>query len=154
MTNRKDFYKVTGIVLLIDQLIKIIINHTMKLHQSLEIIPNFFSIFFVKNTGAAFSIFSDSTLLLIIISTIFILALNRFIVKDNSITKKEELYLGLVMGGVLGNLIDRIIHKGVIDYLSFTFFDYDFAVFNFADSCIVIGTLLYLISSFIKRKDK
>ena len=55
------------------------------------------------------------------------------------------------MGGVFGNLIDRIIHHGVIDYLSFTFGSYRFAIFNFADICIVVGTLLYLWNSLFQK---
>lgn len=151
MKNKKTFYMVTGIVLFIDQIIKLIVNHTMKIHQSIEIIPNFFSILFLKNKGAAFSILEDSSLILIIISTIFILVLNRYITKEKNLSKKEEIFLGFIMGGVLGNLIDRIIHKGVIDYLSFTFFKYDFAVFNFADSAIVVGVILYIIFSNMKK---
>lgn len=150
--NKKILYKVTFICLLIDQIIKIIVNNTLTLHETIKVIPNFFSIYYVKNTGAAFSILKDNGLFLIILSTLFIIVLNRYIEKEKNLSKKESILFGLIMGGVLGNLMDRIIHRGVIDYLSFTFFGHDFAVFNFADSCIVIGIILYIINSFIEER--
>ena len=108
---------------------------------------------YLKNTGAAFSILEDSTPLLVIISVIVIVLLDRSIKKTSKFTNLEEISLGLIMGGIFGNLIDRIIHHGVIDYLSFRIFKYNFPVFNLADISIVIGVGLYIIS-IIKDKER
>ena len=153
MKSRENIYKITAIVLMIDQFIKLLINKNLPLGNAIKIIPNFFSILHLKNTGAAFSILEDNTLLLTIISVVIIVLLDRSIKKESHFTKLEEISLGLIMGGIFGNLIDRIIHHAVIDYLAFKIFGYNFPVFNLADTAIVIGVGLYLIS-LIKDKKK
>ncbi len=153
MKNKQKIYMITCISLIIDQLIKLIISRTMKLYQSITIIKNFFSITYVKNTGAAFSILKDNTLFLIIISVIFILLLNHYIKKENNYTKLSIISYGLIMGGIFGNLIDRVMHHAVIDFLSFTIISYEFPIFNIADICITIGIILFIISSIIEKKE-
>jgi signal peptidase II len=152
MKNREYIYKITSIALIIDQIIKLIISSKMTLHQQIKIIPNFFTIFYVKNTGAAFSILENNTILLTIISVIFIVILDRFIKKEKSFKKLEAISLGMVMGGIFGNLIDRIIHHAVIDYLSFKIINYEFPVFNCADICITVGVFLLILSMITERK--
>lgn len=147
MKNRQKIYKITSIILILDQLLKIIVNHSMNLHQEIKVIPNFFSLYYVKNTGAAFSILENNTSLLIILTVIFIILVDKLIKKEEKFSKLATLSLGLVMGGMFGNLIDRIIHHGVIDYLSFTIFKYNFPVFNLADIGITMGVFLLLIST-------
>ena len=157
MKNRQNIYKIASTLLILDQIIKIIIKYNMNLYDKIIIIKNFFSILYLKNTGAAFSLFKDSTFILIIISVIFIIILDKYIRKEqNSLNKIDILSFGLIMGGIFGNLIDRIIHKGVIDYLSFRFFSYYFPVFNFADISITVGIALLIISTIIneKKQDK
>ena len=152
MKSREDIYKITSIVLLLDQFIKLLINNLMKLGQEIEVIPNFFSLLYVKNTGAAFSILRDSTLLLIIISVLIIIILDKEIKKQKSFTKLNTLALGMIMGGIFGNLIDRILHHGVIDYLSFRLFNHSFPIFNLADIGITVGVALFIINMFIEKK--
>ena len=144
MNKKQDIYKIASIILIVDQIIKFLLNHFMNLYDCIKIIPGFFQIFFVKNTGAAFSILKDNTILIIIITFCFLLFLHQHIKKENYFTKMSILSFGLVIGGVFGNLLDRLFYHSVIDYLSFTFFGWDFPVFNFADISIVIGVLLAL----------
>lgn len=152
MNKKQDIYKITAIVLMLDQFIKIIINHNMKLNTHIDIIPNFFSIFYVRNTGAAFSILEDSTILLVIISVVFVVILDRFIKKEEHFTKLGIISLGMIMGGIFGNLIDRIIYHSVIDYLSFTVLKYNFPIFNLADIGITVGVAIYILSMILERK--
>ena len=154
MKNRENIYKITAIILMLDQFIKILINKYLTLGSGVKVIPNFFSIIYLKNTGAAFSILKDSTILLVIISAIVVVLLDRYIKHEKEFTKLEEISLGLIMGGIFGNLIDRIIHHGVIDYFAFKIFTYDFPVFNLADMAITIGVGLLIVSSFIKKKGR
>jgi len=153
MKNREYIYKITSIVLIIDQIIKLLINNNMKLYQQIKIIPNFFTIFYVKNTGAAFSILEDSTIFLTIISVVFIVILDRMIKKEKKFTKLSAISLGMIMGGIFGNLIDRIIHHAVIDYLSFKIISYEFPVFNVADIGITVGVVLLIIDMFLEKKE-
>ena len=151
MNKKEDIYKITIIVLLLDQFIKYMINKFMEINTSIKVIPNFFSIFYVRNKGAAFSILEDSTILIIIISVIFIVILDQYIKKEKEFTKLSIISLGMIMGGIFGNLMDRIIYHSVIDYLSFG----NFPVFNLADIGITIGVGLLIISEILNiRKDK
>ena len=153
MKNKNKIYIITLVLIIIDQLIKIIIKSNMKLYQEIKIIKNFFSIMYLKNTGAAFSILENKTILLILFSVCFILIIGKFIKKESdNINKIELISLGMILGGVFGNLIDRIIYKGVIDYLSFKIINYNFPVFNLADICITIGAFILIVDSLFLRK--
>lgn len=154
MKTRQDIYKLTTIIFIIDQWIKLMISHTMSEYDKIVIIPNFFKIYYVKNKGAAFSILENNTLFLIIISVLFIIILDKMIKKEKSFTKLSCVSLGMIMGGVFGNLMDRIIYHSVIDYLSFRIITYDFAVFNIADIGITVGTFLLLLSIIFDKKEK
>ena len=152
MKNRQQIYNIVAIVFIIDQIIKIIIKHTMNLYQEISIIPNFFSLCYVKNTGAAFSILEDATLLLIVISIVFLLLIDKSIKKEEqNLSKLSIISLGMIIGGIFGNLIDRILYRSVIDYLSFSFGKYHFPIFNIADIGITVGVFI-LIIDMIRRK--
>ena len=152
MKNKESIYGKTCIFLMIDQIIKLWIHHKIKLNQKIEIIPKFFSLFYVKNTGAAFSILEDNTLLIIIISCIFLVLLNIYIKKEQKFTRLSSLSLGMIMGGIYGNLMDRIIYHGVIDYLSFSWQRYSFPIFNVADILITGGVIILFLDSMIEIK--
>ncbi|MBR5370043.1 MAG: signal peptidase II [Bacilli bacterium] len=150
MNKKEDIYKITVLVFCLDQLIKYYINKFMELNTSINIIPNFFSIFYVKNKGAAFSILEKHTFILVIISVIFLVILDFYIKKEKNFTKLNIISLGMIMGGIFGNLLDRIIYHSVIDYLSFG----NFPIFNLADICITVGVSLLIISELLKiRKE-
>lgn len=153
MKNKQKIFKIAILVFVLDQLIKIIVKTNMNIHEQITIIPNFFSLYYVKNTGAAFSILQNNTTLLIIISVIFICLLNYFIKQEKEITKLLIISYGIILGGIYGNLIDRIISHSVTDYLSFNFFSYYFPVFNLADIAIVLGMMLLLICTIIEKKE-
>ena len=151
MKSREDIYKITAVVLMLDQFIKILVNKYIEFGKVISIISNFFNLTNIKNTGAAFSILQDNTILLIILTVIIIIILDKYIKKEKNFTKLSSLSLGLIMGGIFGNLLDRIIHHGVIDYLSFKIFNYHAPIFNLADITIVLGVLLFLISIIMER---
>lgn len=153
--NKNKVYLTSVIVLLIDQIAKLLIKTNMNLNEEISIIPNFFSIQYLKNTGAAFSILENQTILLAITSIICISVIIYYLKKEENLTTAMYLSFGLVLGGILGNLIDRIVYQGVIDFLSFQIFNYNFPVFNIADIGITIGVLLLIIiyiSRDIKKK--
>ena len=121
------------------------------LKQDIEIIPNFFYLTLAKNDGAAFSSFSGQRLLLIIISIAVVLILVK-IIKKEELTKLKIVAFAMLLGGVIGNLFDRLIYGYVIDFLSFFPFGYAFPIFNLADTFIVIGVFLYIIASIGGKK--
>ncbi len=146
-----EVYKVTSILLIIDQITKLLINTKMTLDQEIIIIPKVLSILFVKNTGAAFSLFSNNTILLTIINALFIVILHLLIKKEKDLSKFSCLSLGLIMGGMFGNLLDRIIHHGVIDFIYLRIIN--FPVFNIADMGITIGVLLLIVSFILEKRN-
>lgn len=150
--DKKIIYITSIITLIIDQLIKLVIMKNMELYQEIKIIPNLFSLYYVENTGAAFSILENKTIILIVISIISLFILNKFIMSED-IPKKCYIPLGFLIGGIFGNLLDRIIHKKVIDYLSLFIFKYSFPVFNFADITITLSTLTLLIFLMFPKKN-
>ena len=131
--------------LIIDQLIKNILLSTMEIGQSITVIKNFFNITLVLNNGAAFSILNSNVLFLIFVSIGALVIIFTYLFKGNNLKQKEYIIYGILVGGILGNLIDRIFNNSVTDYIDFNIFGYDFPIFNFADICIVISMFLILI---------
>lgn len=135
---------------IVDQIIKYLVVINLELTESIKLISNFFYITYIKNSGAAFGIFQDAGIILILLSFIAIVGLVKYVITDKNINKIEAISYSLVLGGILGNLIDRLINGYVIDYLDFYIFGYDYPVFNFADILIVVGFGIILINLFIK----
>ena len=113
--------------------------------KGIEIIPNFFYIINVKNTGGAWGIFSNNAFFLALISIFVIGMLYLFLKSEKNMNKLSITYYGFLFGGIIGNLIDRIFNGYVTDYLNFYIFGYDYPVFNIADILIVVGILLMAI---------
>lgn len=153
MKNKNFIYTISMLFLLLDQLIKLIVTKNMELFQEIKIIKNFFSIYYIKNKGAAFSIMGNQTILLILISIICLLFLKNYIKTIKTPSKLTIVSLGIIIGGILGNLFDRLFYKEVIDYLSFNFFEYSFPVFNLADIGIIVGAVLLIITLLLEEKN-
>lgn len=153
MKNKNFIYTISMLFLLLDQLIKLIVTKNMELFQEIKIIKNFFSIYYIKNKGAAFSIMGNQTILLILISIICLLFLKNYIKTIKTPSKLTIVSLGIIIGGILGNLFDRLFYKEVIDYLSFNFFEYSFPVFNLADIGIIVGAVLLIITILLEEKN-
>ena len=154
MKNKEDIFKTLTVVLLLDQIVKLIICQKMKVNQMITVIPKFFSLFYVKNTGAAFSILKNNTSLIVVISCIVLSIIDWYIKQNRKISKLEKTALGLITGGIVGNLIDRVLHHAVIDYLYFQFGSYGFPVFNIADIAITIGVVLMIVDMFRDKKEE
>ena len=147
--KRLYFILLSLIIALIDQLSKHIISEYKYLLINKEII--IFNIDYVKNYGAAFSLLSGSRFFLSLISIIITILLIYFIFNKIIISKIDLLSYSFILGGTIGNGIDRIIKGYVIDFINLNFID--FPVFNIADISINIGLLLF-IYGFIKYKRK
>ncbi len=147
---KKLIFILSIIFIFIDQTIKYLIANYMNLYDSINIIPNFFDITYVKNDGAAFSILQGGRIFFIVLAIIALILLIRFIYLDTKISKIDSISYSLVMAGICGNLIDRIVYGSVIDYIHFYLPFYDMAIFNFADMCIVIGMLMVIYILIIK----
>jgi len=137
-------YLLISIIVFMDQIIKYYIINNFNYGQSLAIIKGVFHLTYVKNTGAAFGILKNANNFFIIVSIIIIL----FLLFYRYYYFKSNIYInisiGLIIGGAVGNLIDRILLNHVVDYLDFRIWP----VFNLADSAIVVGAgflIIYII---------
>lgn len=144
----------TIIFFLIDIFSKYLITRLMLFGESITIIDNFLNITYVKNTGAAWSILNNNTLIVTIISIIIISFLIWYIyINSKNNNKFEKIGYALVLGGALGNLFDRLVYGYVIDFIDIYIFNYDYPIFNLADTFIVIGVIILFISMWRDKKD-
>ena len=150
----KKLFIFTIIFVLLDQLSKGLVNIYFNLNESIEIIPNFFNLTYVHNQGAAFSIFTGARWLFIIIAIIALNIIFIFFIRDKKLKNSEIVTYSLLIGVIIGNLIDRILYGYVVDFLDFTIFGYNFAIFNLADSFIVIAIIILLILALGEKKCK
>ena len=129
---------IVAVVIALDQIIKNVLVRALA-DGPITVIKNFFYLIYVENYGIAFGMFKNKTLFFIIaiciISVLVAFMIYKFYDKSIPVT----ICLSLILGGAIGNLIDRIKIGYVIDYFSFTIFP---PVFNFADSAIVVGAIL------------
>ena len=130
---------------LLDQIVKMIIKKTIKTGVEKNIISGFFYITNIKNGGGAFSILSNNTILLAFIGIICIIFFVTYVLKTEKISTIELLLYSMLIGGIIGNLIDRLFFHGVYDYLGFIFGSYYFPVFNLADIFIVVSIFTLLL---------
>ena len=151
--NWLNFFKFPLVVVIIltiaDQVTKYIIVDNVKLDkEQIPVIEGFFDIVHTRNTGAAWGIFADHTWILTIISFVAALMMIIFFAKLAEERKWQAIGLSFIIGGTIGNLIDRAHLSYVIDFLDFHWHDaYHFPAFNVADSAITVGVFLYALVS-------
>ena len=140
--NRFYFILISIIVIIFDQLTKHIINNNLKSLINRDLI--FFSIDYVKNYGAAFNLLSGSRIILSIISVIISIILLYFILNKKNISNIDLFSYSFILGGTIGNGLDRVFKGYVIDFINLNFIK--FPIFNIADISINIGFILILYS--------
>lgn len=146
--NKKP-YIIALCFFIIDLISKQIVVRVIPLHESIKVIKNFFYLTYTRNTGAAFSILEDARILLLIVTIIALFFINKFMNKEE-IKGIENFIYGIIIGGILGNLFDRVIYGYVIDFLDFKIFGYNYPIFNLADTFIVIGVIMLVITNLYK----
>lgn len=138
----------------VDRILKMFCMSNLNFGESISIIKNFFSITLISNTGAAFNILADKTYILLIITVVFMLFIYYFFIKNENLDNKMNILYGVLFGGIIGNLIDRIFYGYVIDYFDFIIFNYQAPIFNFADICIVLSVFIILIKTIKGEKNE
>ena len=136
------YFIIACLIVLADQVVKFLISSHFATGGYLDIIPNVLRITYVSNTGGAFSILSDHTIILAIVSAIVCLLIIFLIIKGK-MSAFGKLSLGFILGGAIGNLIDRFFIGHVVDMFQPLFIN--FAVFNVADIFITIGAIMFVI---------
>lgn len=157
----RKLFAVSILIVIIDQITKYWIHHLSDLplhlyppNGGLVIIPGIFNIIFTVNKGAAWGILSDYSFLL---TSMAFIALGLIFFFRNQIRLSQpikQVCFGLLIGGIIGNLIDRLIYSYVIDFLDVHFKNYHWPTFNIADSAICVGTGIYMILSFFEKEEE
>ena len=133
---------VGAVLVIIDQIIKYFVSAYLQPVGSVSVIDNIFSLTYVENKGVAFGMFSDMRWIFVALTSILLVIIIFYMFKKRPKGKFFYVCAALIIGGGIGNLIDRIFYGYVIDYLSLSFFP---PVCNFADYCIKAGTIMLVI---------
>lgn len=151
MSNRYlQLFLTSNILIILDQYTKMWVNTHIPKHRFIMVIDNFFAITHIRNPGVAFGLFAEGpsdlkTYVFIGFSIIAIIAILIFFHQTPQENKLVRVALILIFSGAIGNLIDRILYKEVIDFLDFFYGSFHWPAFNIADSCITIGVVLMFI---------
>lgn len=154
--HRCRFLVLALLVIALDQLTKYLARTNLEFTIPKEVIPYFWDWSLNYNQGAAFSILANqaswSRIIFGVIALIVAIGLIYYILY-RSYSAITGISLGLILGGAVGNLVDRIIFGRVTDFIDWYYKTYHWPTFNFADSCITIGVVLLLIEGFLSKKD-
>jgi signal peptidase II len=150
------YYLIAFVLFLIDQGTKYLIASKLEMYEQIPVIGDFFLITSSRNRGAAFGILQDQLWFFIVVTLIVVGGIVWYLRKVSKEGRKLlPTALALVLGGALGNFIDRLLMGEVVDFLQFNFGSYTFPIFNIADSCIVIGVGLIILDTLLEgRREK
>ncbi len=146
------------LVVVLDRWSKRVVAARIGMYTHIQIIPGFFRLTHTENTGAAFSLFADSpshwkTALLIGFSMVAMLIVTVLLWKQSQTLSITGIALSLILGGAVGNLWDRVASGRVVDFLLFYVKQYQWPVFNLADSAIVVGATLLVLEILFTRSE-
>lgn len=139
------YYLIAAIIIAIDQVTKWYIVKNLELGENITIIENFLYITSHRNKGAAWGILQGQMWFFYIVTAVVIVGMIYYIQKYTKENKVMGVALGLMLGGAIGNFIDRIFLKEVVDFINTYIFSYDFPIFNVADSALCVGVILLFI---------
>lgn len=148
------YYGLALIIIALDQLTKWVVVETMELGGQIKIIDNFFYLTSHRNSGAAWGILQDQMIFFYIVTIIVVIGIVYYMQAYAKEDKTLAIGLSLVLGGAIGNFIDRLFHQEVVDFLHFIIFNYNFPIFNIADSALTIGVILIIVATIIDEKKK
>ena len=144
MMKKKHIWIVIA-VLLIDQLSKLAADMNMVLGERISIIPGFFHLTYMQNSGAAWSMLEGKMWFFYMVSVVALVMMIMFYRHQES--EWNQIALAFMIGGTIGNFADRLCFQYVRDFLDFIIFGYDFPIFNIADSALCIGVGLILMDA-------
>ena len=140
----------------LDQLTKILVLKLMDLHDSITIIPGMLNITYIQNRGAAFGMLSDHRWVFMVISTLTLIGMGIYLFGFCKERMLMQVGLAMIIGGGIGNMIDRTVYSYVVDMIDFCLFDFWMWIFNVADAfvCVGAGIVIYSLILDIIRDSK
>ncbi|MDT2045721.1 signal peptidase II [Priestia aryabhattai] len=148
------YYMIALAIIIFDQLTKWIVVKEMELGESIPVVENFLYITSHRNRGAAWGILEGQMWFFYAITVVVVIGLIVYIRKINKADKWLGVALGLMLGGAIGNFIDRVFRQEVVDFVNTYIFTYDFPIFNVADSALVVGVGIMFILTLFEGKQK
>jgi signal peptidase II len=144
---RKYHFLIAVMVVVLDRVTKWLVATNITLHDSIAVLPGFFRLTHVQNSGAAFGLFAESSsewkvAILVLFSILALAVVSALLWKNSHSMTTTGVGLSLILGGAIGNLYDRLLAGHVVDFFDFYLGGYHWPAFNIADSAIVIGALL------------
>lgn len=148
------YYVVAGIIIFIDQLTKWLIVQTMEIGQRIPVIEDFFYLTSHRNRGAAWGILQGQMWFFYIVTVAVIAFVIYYMQKYANESKLTGWALAFILGGAVGNFIDRVMRKEVVDFLDFYIGSYNYPIFNIADSALVIGVIAMMAATLMEGREK
>ena len=140
---------------ILDQITKFLVLANIPTHVTIEVIPGFFNLVQVHNTGAAFGMLKDNNWFFIGLASVALIAVAVMAKRGCFLDTPTRLGAALLASGIVGNLTDRLLHGYVVDFLDVILPWYGhWPAFNVADSCICVAAFLFLISGFTAPKEE
>lgn len=146
------YYIIALFIIALDQLTKYLIVKNMELGESIKVIEDFLYITSHRNRGAAWGILEGQMWFFYVITVIVIIGIIYYIQKAAKGKMLFGVSLGFMLGGAIGNFIDRVFRNEVVDFVNTYIFGYDFPVFNIADSALVIGVAMLMIQMLLEER--
>ena len=155
--TRAIYLSLAALIFVLDRWTKWLVSRRLSLFDSVSVIPGFFKITHLRNTGAAFSLFADAPatwrmIMLVAFSMVALCIVVYLLAKGSHRLSLQGAALALILGGALGNLWDRVVHGWVTDFLLVYYKRWEWPAFNVADSAICVGAVL-LIGEMLFRRD-
>ena len=126
----------------------------MELGERITVIENFFYITSHRNSGAAWGILQGQMLFFYIVTAVVVIGIIYYMQKFAKNDTLLAIGLSFVLGGAIGNFIDRLFHQEVVDFADFYIFNYNFPIFNVADSALTIGVIIVIIATIVDERKK
>lgn len=137
----KKFFGISFIIFFIDRISKILVQNFIS--DKVYVIKDFFYLIYTRNIGAAFSMLEGKQIIFVLIGIIASIIIFLYVRKNNI----KNIGYPLLLGGILGNVLDRVIYGYVIDFIGFEIFNKSMPIFNIADTAIVIGAIIIIVGS-------
>ncbi len=137
----KKFLGISFIIFFVDRISKILVQNFIS--DKVYVIKNFFYLIYTRNIGAAFSMLEGKQIIFVLIGIIASIIIFLYVRKNNI----KNIGYPLLLGGILGNVLDRVIYGYVIDFIGFEIFNKSMPIFNIADTAIVIGAIIIIVGS-------
>lgn len=157
-TNQRGYVMVTillaALVLALDYFTKWLVMTRMVEYESIPIIPGFFSLNYIRNPGAAFGMLANQKWLFVVVSLATIGGIVYYAFKPEGRKRWVAIDMGLILGGAVGNLLDRLRFEAVVDMFHFYWRDWYFPIFNVADIAIVCGVGLFILCLYLEARQE